>query len=339
MYYSSDAQKSKTDKIASPASSHGSPNPQKKASSALTPKVKKESQLSHSNKRPNISDDVGLKPKKKKISDKHEHANIASTLSNSLLKEISILTPGNESETSKGKTSNIGKKPRRNSTDENTPKASTKESKHNGKDGRVKKDKKKISPGGTGENIIPKIKFTLKRQDESWSAAQINLDNLAAQTATAMSSTILENNVTTATQQNDHVKKVMAEFAQQQGNSSDDNMIASPDHNDIGRSAHRTTPDDLLSSSISSVDSARGGGTSSKKKSKISKSHNTNNKTKGNRDLDKKSVFFVNTSFLVFSFKKKKYFQLPSNHCPCSGVSSVQNSIITHILTKKFLIV
>lgn len=242
------------------------------------------------------------KPKKKKTIDKYEHINNAGTPSSSHLKEISILTPTNETEQSKGKNSTTAKKikeerSRRNSTDENTPKASSKESKHNGKDTRLKKDKKKISPGGS-EHAIPKIKFTLKRQDESWSATPAqNNENVTAQTATT--NAILPNNVTTATQQNEHVKKVMAEFAQQ-GNSSDDEMmIASPERNDEIKVAQRTTPDEYLSSSISPLESNRGGGTSTKKKTRTQKSHNSNNKTKGNKDLDKKSVYSV---CIVLSF-------------------------------------
>lgn len=200
----------KIKKESSPAPiSHDSPNPHKKSNACLTAvKTKKDSHnvRPHSSMKRSAEDISALKNKKKKT-DKHDHQTPA-------LKEIAVLSPSNDNDALKAKSLNNMKKlkeerTRRKSLDNESPKV-LKESRHKSKNIKVKKEKS-LDLGG-----IPKLKFSIKRTpDESWATSVKEGLSKSDEANENITNTPVASNTTTAAQQNDHVKKIIAEFAQQ----------------------------------------------------------------------------------------------------------------------------
>ena len=267
-YFRGDTPKVKNDKLSPPAS-HESPNAHKKSANQYSVKSKKEGQHSrpHTSIKRSADDTSAPKPKKKK-SEKHDHV----TNPNAGLKEISILSPSNENDALKAKSMHSVKKlkedrARRKSVDGNEPVKHSKDGKHKSKDIKVKKEKS-FDLGGGG---IPKLKFSIKRTlDESWATTvKEGASNTEDNSTENITNTIVTNNTTTAALQNDHVKKIMAEFAQQ-------------DSDDDGAEEDKT-----MNSSMSSNGSIESHSSSKIKKSKSKSkssthSHSSKSKSKEN---------------------------------------------------------
>lgn len=202
-------------KSVSPASSAGSPNPQKKTSATI-PKIKKESQNSTTTSVKRSSEDAlsSSKPKKKKSND-HERA---PTPVNAGLKEISILSPATDAAAKSNSARKVKDGTRRRSVDANEPSPkhhSSKESKHKSKDSKLKKDKSLDLNSSSGG--IPKLKFSIKsKSDGSWAATSVtSKENGNAPEDSNISNTVLVNPNSTVSQQNELVRNVLDGFRQQ----------------------------------------------------------------------------------------------------------------------------
>jgi len=202
-------------KSVSPASSAGSPNPQKKTSATI-PKIKKESQNSTTTSVKRSSEDAlsSSKPKKKKSND-HERA---PTPVNAGLKEISILSTATDAAAKSNSARKVKDGTRRRSVDANEPSPkhhSSKESKHKSKDSKLKKDKSLDLNSSSGG--IPKLKFSIKsKSDGSWAATSVtSKENGNAPEDSNISNTVLVNPNSTVSQQNELVRNVLDGFRQQ----------------------------------------------------------------------------------------------------------------------------
>ena len=249
-------------KSVSPASSAGSPNPQKKASAAI-PKVKKETQNSTNASVKRSSEDAlsSSKPKKKKSND-HERA---PTPVNAGLKEISILSPATDAASKSNSARKVKEGTRRRSVDANEPSPkhhSSKESKHKNKDSKLKKDKSLDLNSSSGG--IPKLKFSIKnKSDGSWAATSVTSKENGNAPEDNIPNTVLVNPNSTVSQQNELVRNVLDGFRQQ---SSDD---------DVNEEVEKSMNSSL--SSNASLDTA----SKSSKKSSKHRSSSATSKTNG----------------------------------------------------------
>jgi hypothetical protein len=236
----------------------------------VTKTKKSDGQTAHASLKRSSDDMTGgstaptTKVKKPKKSGGGEHSSPSSNASG--FKEISILSSvasPSSADPLKTKNSNSARKlkdertARRKSVDNSdSPKQPSKESKHkSNKEAKVKKEKS-LDLGASGG--IPKLKFSLKRTpDESggWAATAVSKDsNVASVTVStdcggsgeSVPNTVLTANSTTASQQNDQVRRVISEFRRQSSGEDDE------------EDSIKMEEAPLLNSSLSSVDSLNG---------------------------------------------------------------------------------